>query len=159
MAITAIYPGTFDPVTNGHSDIIERASKLFGHIIVAVATNPTKEPRFDLMQRVELLKKVTAHLSNVTVIGFSGLLVDFAKQNQANVLIRGLRTAADFEYEFQLTNLNRQLSPDLETIFMTPTAKTAFISSTVVKEVALHGGDISRFVHIEVQKALCKNST
>ncbi len=154
MSITAIYPGTFDPVTNGHTDLIERASRLFSEVIVGVAASPSKKPLFDLAQRVEMIEQVTKHLDNVTVVGFSGLLVDFAKSNQASVLIRGLRAVSDFEYEFQLANMNRRLSPDLESVFLTPAEENSFISSTLVKEVALHQGDVSQFVHPQVKSAL-----
>ncbi len=154
MTVKAIYPGTFDPVTNGHADLIERASRLFTHVLIGVASSPSKQPLFDLAHRVALLKKVSAHLPNVSVVGFNGLLVDFAKDNQANVLIRGLRAVSDFEYEFQLANMNRRLSPDLESVFLTPAEENSFISSTLVKEVALHNGDVSQFVHQEVEKAL-----
>lgn len=156
MTVTAIYPGTFDPVTNGHSDLIERASKLFDNVIVGIAASPSKKPRFDLCERVRLIEQVTAHLPNVSAVGFSGLLVDFAKVNQASVLIRGLRAVSDFEYEFQLANMNRRLSPDLESVFMTPSEENSFISSTLVKEVALHGGDVTQFVHPTVKKALAE---
>ncbi|NQY48870.1 MAG: pantetheine-phosphate adenylyltransferase [Colwellia sp.] len=154
MTIKAIYPGTFDPVTNGHSDLIVRASKLFSEVIIGVASSPSKQPRFDLTQRVAMIEQVTQNLENVTVVGFSGLLVDFAKQHQAKVLIRGLRAVSDFEYEFQLANMNRRLSPDLESVFLTPAEENSFISSTLVKEVALHHGDVSQFVHPVVKKAL-----
>ncbi|MCJ8293599.1 MAG: pantetheine-phosphate adenylyltransferase [Colwellia sp.] len=154
MTIKAIYPGTFDPVTNGHSDLIVRASKLFSEVIIGVASSPSKQPRFDLTQRVAMIEQVTQNLANVTVVGFSGLLVDFAKQHQAKVLIRGLRAVSDFEYEFQLANMNRRLSPDLESVFLTPAEENSFISSTLVKEVALHHGDVSQFVHPVVKKAL-----
>jgi len=154
MTIKAIYPGTFDPVTNGHSDLIVRASQLFSEVIIGVASNPSKQPCFNLKQRVDMLEQVTQHLTNVTVVGFSGLLVDFAKQNQAKVLIRGLRAASDFEYELQLANMNRRLSPELESVFLTPPEENSFISSTLVKEVALHQGDISQFVHPIVKAAL-----
>jgi len=154
MTVKAIYPGTFDPVTNGHTDLIERASRLFDQVLVGVAASPSKQPRFDLKQRVAMIEEVTKSLSNVTVVGFSGLLVDFAKSHQANVLIRGLRAVSDFEYEFQLANMNRRLSPDLESVFLTPAEENSFISSTLVKEVALHNGDVSQFVHPIVQKAL-----
>jgi pantetheine-phosphate adenylyltransferase len=150
----AIYPGTFDPVTNGHSDLIERAAKLFKHVIIGIAANPSKQPRFTLAERVEQLKLVTAHLDNVEVVGFSGLLVDFARDQKASVLVRGLRAVSDFEYEFQLANMNRRLSPDLESVFLTPAEENSFISSTLVKEVALHGGDVSQFVHPQVALAL-----
>ncbi|GIU25204.1 phosphopantetheine adenylyltransferase [Shewanella hafniensis] len=154
MHTRAIYPGTFDPITNGHADLIERAAKLFKHVIIGIAANPSKQPRFTLEERVELVNRVTAHLDNVEVVGFSGLLVDFAKEQKASVLVRGLRAVSDFEYEFQLANMNRRLSPDLESVFLTPTEENSFISSTLVKEVALHGGDVSQFVHSEVATAL-----
>lgn len=158
MTVKAIYPGTFDPVTNGHADLIERASRLFDEVIVSVAASPSKQPRFDLAQRVAMLEEVTRELTNVTVVGFSGLLVNFAKTHQANVLIRGLRAVSDFEYEFQLANMNRRLSPDLESVFLTPAEENSFISSTLVKEVALHDGDVSQFVHPVVQKALAQKA-
>ena len=156
MMIRAIYPGTFDPVTNGHSDLIVRASKLFSEVIIGVASSPSKQPRFDLEQRVAMLEQVTQDLTNVTVVGFSGLLVDFAKQYQAKVLIRGLRAVSDFEYEFQLANMNRRLSSELESVFLTPAEENSFISSTLVKEVALHQGDVGQFVHPVVKAALDK---
>ncbi|MDP7592110.1 MAG: pantetheine-phosphate adenylyltransferase [Litorilituus sp.] len=157
MTIKAIYPGTFDPVTNGHSDLIVRASYLFSEVIIGVASSPSKKPRFSLEQRVEMIKQVTKDLDNVTVVGFSGLLVDFARNHQAKVLIRGLRAVSDFEYEFQLANMNRRLSPQLESVFLTPAEANSFISSTLVKEVALHNGDVSQFVHPIVKEALEKN--
>ena len=141
MSVKAIYPGTFDPVTNGHADLIERAS-------------PSKKPHFDLAQRVTLLEEVTQHLPNVTIVGFSGLLIDFAREHKAQVLIRGLRAVSDFDYEFQLANMNRRLAPDLESVFLTPAEKNSFISSTLVKEVALHNGDVGQFVHPIVKQAL-----
>lgn len=156
MPIKAIYPGTFDPVTNGHTDLITRASNLFSDVVVAVASNPSKKPFFDLAERVELIKEVTKDLPNVTVVGFSGLLVDLAKEQNASVLVRGLRAVSDFEYEFQLASVNRQLSPNLESIFLTPSIENGFISSTIVKEVARHNGDITSFVHPAVKKALDK---
>ncbi|RTR38247.1 pantetheine-phosphate adenylyltransferase [Shewanella canadensis] len=154
MHTRAIYPGTFDPVTNGHADLIERAAKLFKHVVIGIAANPSKKPRFTLEERVALLQLVTSHLDNVEVVGFSGLLVDFAKEQKASVLLRGLRAVSDFEYEFQLANMNRRLSSDLESVFLTPAEENSFISSTLVKEVAHHGGDVSQFVHPEVAKAL-----
>lgn len=154
MTIKAIYPGTFDPVTNGHTDLIERGSKLFSEVIVGIAASPSKKPWFDLEKRVQLIEEAIAHLPNVTVVGFSGLLVDFAKQHNASVLIRGLRAVSDFEYEFQLANMNRRLSPDLESVFLTPAEENSFISSTLVKEVALHKGNVSEFVHPSVKLAL-----
>jgi len=154
MSIKAIYPGTFDPVTNGHSDLIIRASRLFGEVIVGVAASPSKKPRFSLEKRVEMIKNITTELDNVTVVAFSGLLVDFAKFHQAKVLIRGLRAVSDFEYELQLANMNRRLSPELESVFLTPSEGNSFISSTLVKEVALHNGDVSQFVHPSIKAAL-----
>lgn len=154
MNVKAIYPGTFDPVTNGHVDLIERASKLFASVTVGVAASPSKQPMFDLSQRVALIQQVTQNLDNVTVVGFTGLLVNFAKEHQANVLIRGLRAVSDFEYEFQLANMNRRLSPELESIFLTPAEENSFISSSLVKEVAIHQGDVNEFVHPAVKAAL-----
>ena len=156
MHTTAVYPGTFDPVTNGHTDLIARAAALFPKLIIAVAANPSKQPKFSLPQRVELIKQATVNLNNVEVVGFSGLLVDFAKQNQATVLVRGLRAVSDFEYEFQLASMNRKLYPALESVFLTPAEENRFISSTLVKEVALHGGDVSQFVHPQVVAALAE---
>ena len=154
MPVKAIYPGTFDPVTNGHTDLITRGSKLFDEVIVGVAASPSKKPLFSLEQRVEYIEQITQHLPNVTVVGFSGLLVDFAKFHQATVLIRGLRAVSDFEYEFQLANMNRRLSPDLESVFLTPAEENSFISSSLVKEVALHNGDVSQFVDPIVKEAI-----
>lgn len=150
----AIYPGTFDPITNGHADLIERAANLFSEIVVGVAKNPSKNPLFSLDERVELVREVTADLPNVTVVGFSGLLVDFAKHQGATVLIRGLRAVSDFEYEFQLANMNRRLYAELESVFLTPAEENSFISSTLVKEVALHHGDVRQFTHPAVAAAL-----
>lgn len=156
MSVKIIYPGTFDPVTHGHTDLIERASKLFSEVVVGVASNPSKKPCFNLAERVEMLQHVIAHLPNVTVVSFSGLLVDFAKDNNTKVLVRGLRAASDFEYEHKLANINRKLSPDLESVFLTSSEGNSCISSTLVKEVTLHNGDASQFVHPIVKKALDK---
>ena len=149
-----IYPGTFDPITNGHLDIIERAADMFDEVIIAVAASPSKKPMFTLQERVTFATHVTAHLGNVSAKGFSGLLVDFAKQEHANVLIRGLRTTMDFEYEFGLTNMYRRLMPELESVFLTPAEEYAFLSSTIVREVAIHGGDVSDFVPDYVNQAI-----
>lgn len=150
----AIYPGTFDPITNGHFDLIERAAKLFSEVIVGVAANTSKKPLFTLEERVALVQRVTGHLDNVRVLGFTGLLADLAREQKAHVLIRGLRAVSDFEFEFQLANMNRRLNPDLESVFLTPSEENSFISSTLVKEVAMHGGKVHEFTHPEVAQAL-----
>lgn len=154
MHTKAIYPGTFDPITNGHADLIERASRMFTEVTVAIASNPSKKPLFTLEERVDMIQKVTEHLSNVKVIGFTGLLADFADAQGAAILIRGLRAVSDFEYEFQLANMNRRLNPKLESVFLTPAEENSFISSTLVKEVALHRGNVEGFCHPVVQQAL-----
>jgi pantetheine-phosphate adenylyltransferase len=150
----ALYPGTFDPITKGHGDLIERAARLFDEVIVAVAASPKKNPLFSLDKRVELAEAVTAHLPNVRVIGFSNLLAQFAQQQQANLLIRGLRAVSDFEYEFQLANMNRQLAPQVESLFLTPSEQYSYISSSLVREIAALGGEIGKFVHPVVAQAL-----
>ncbi|MDV7214029.1 pantetheine-phosphate adenylyltransferase [Azotobacter beijerinckii] len=149
-----IYPGTFDPITKGHGDLVERAAKLFEQVIIAVAASPKKNPLFPLEQRVELAREVTRHLPNVEVVGFSSLLAQFARDQKANVLLRGLRAVSDFEYEFQLANMNRQLAPEVESLFLTPSEKHSYISSTLVREVAALGGNIEQFVHPAVAVAL-----
>ena len=154
MQTRAIYPGTFDPITNGHADLIERAARMFDEVIVAIAANPSKQPLFTLDERVRLITTVTQDLDNVTVVGFTGLLAEFARQQQATILIRGLRAVADFEYEFQLANMNRRMNPDLESVFLTPSEENSFISSTLVKEVALHHGDVGQFCDPVVKDAL-----
>lgn len=151
-----LYPGTFDPITKGHGDLVERASRLFDHVIIAVAASPKKNPLFPLEQRVALAREVTRHLPNVEVVGFSNLLAHFVKEKNANILLRGLRAVSDFEYEFQLANMNRQLAPDIESMFLTPSEKYSFISSTLVREIAALGGDISQFVHPAVAAALAE---
>lgn len=151
---TAIYPGTFDPITKGHTDIIERAGKLCDKIIVAVARNTAKTPYFSYEQRIELATKVLAKYPNVTVEGYDCLLVDFARQLKVNIVIRGLRVVSDFEYELQLANANRRLSANLETIFFTPSEQYAFTSSSLVREIARYQGDPSQFVDPIVAAAL-----
>lgn len=151
---TVIFPGTFDPITNGHEDLIKRAASLFSKVIVAIAANPRKAPTFSLNDRVNLTSGILSYLPNVEVCGFNNLLVEFAKQKKASALIRGLRAVSDFEYEFQLANMNRHLAPDLETLFLTPAEEYSFISSSLVNEIAALGGDISAFVHGDVQAAL-----
>jgi len=147
MSVVAVYPGTFDPVTNGHSDLVQRASKLFDRVIVAIAANPAKTPLFSLDQRVSMATTVLSGISNVEVCGFSDLLVNFVRKRNANVILRGLRAVSDFEFEMQLASMNRRLDDSVETVFLTPAEETSFISASLVKEVALHGGDVSQFVH------------
>ncbi|MGR5459353.1 pantetheine-phosphate adenylyltransferase [Vibrio alfacsensis] len=149
-----IYPGTFDPITNGHLDLIERTANMFDSVIIGVAASPSKKTMFTLDERVELVHQCCKHLSNVSVVGFSGLLVDFAKEQQAHVLIRGLRTTMDFEYEFGLTTMYRKLLPGLESIFFTPSEEFAFLSSTIVREVAIHGGCVKQFVPEPINNAI-----
>ncbi len=152
--ITVVYPGTFDPITNGHADLVSRATRLFDKVIVAVAANPTKKPTFDLEDRVALAQQVLSDVPNVEVRGFGNLLVEFVEQVGAQVILRGLRAVSDFEYEFQLAGMNRRLAPSVETMFLTPAEQYAFISSTLVREVAMLGGDVSPFVHPVVIAAL-----
>ena len=158
IAKIALYPGTFDPITNGHIDLIHRASKLFDQVIVAVASSSKKNPRFTLEERIDLAEKVLSDCTNVSVKGFNILLVDFAKQQNANILIRGLRAISDFEYEFQLASMNRNLAPQIESLFLMPADEYSFISSSLVKEVASLGGDVSNFVHPLVFSALKNNA-
>lgn len=152
----AIYPGTFDPMTNGHLDIITRSVRMFDHLVIAIARSPSKSPLFTLEERVELAKAATAHLPRVEVVGFSELMAHFAQKQGANVLIRGLRAISDFEYELQLASMNRHLMADLESIFLMPSEKWSFVSSSLVKEVARHGGDITSFLPPVVSDALIK---
>lgn len=154
MNQTVIYAGTFDPITNGHLDIIQRSSRLFGKVIVAVAKNPSKQPLFSLEQRVELVKQSCQYFKNVEVIGFSGLLVDFAKEYGATSLVRGIRGADDIEYEIQLAQLNQKLSGNLETIFLPPAVEWRYLSSTMIREIYRHQGDVAQFVPTVVVDAL-----
>lgn len=151
---TVVYPGTFNPITNGHTDLVERASGIFDRVIVGVGTSTQKASRMTLEQRVLLCREVLGHIRNVEVIGFRGLLTDFVRENKANLILRGLRTVADFEYEFQLVGMNRVLAPEIETIFLAPAEQLAYISSTLVREIAAYGGDVSRFVHPAVVSAM-----
>jgi pantetheine-phosphate adenylyltransferase len=154
--LTAIYPGTFDPITNGHTDIVRRASRLFGRIVVAVAESPKKAPAFSLAQRVELAREALADLTNVEVIGFDRLLARFCREQGAHVILRGLRAVSDFEHEFQLAAMNRQLSPEVETLFLTPAEEYSFVSSSLVREIARLGGDVSNFVSAAAVNALAE---
>ena len=151
---TAVYPGTFDPITNGHSDLVARAARLFDKVIVAVAASPAKQPRFTLPERVSLAGQVLGSIDNVEILEFNTLLVEFAKQCGADVILRGLRAVSDFEYEFQLAGMNRRLAPEVETMFLTPSEQFTYISSTLVREIAGLGGDVSDFVHPCVVEAL-----
>lgn len=146
MSRSAIYPGTFDPITNGHTDLVRRAAGIFDHVLVAVASNPGKTPMFTLEERVDLARRVLADLPNVEVTGYEGLTVELMRQRGIKVVVRGLRAVSDFEFEFQLANMQRHLLRDMETVFLTPKEQFTFISSTLIREVATYGGDASEFV-------------
>ena len=150
----AVYPGTFNPITNGHTDLVERAAGLFDRIVVAIGTNVQKNVVLSSEQRVELASQVLAHVKNVEVCAFDCLLTEFVRQRGANIILRGLRSVADFDYEFQLVGMNRALAPGIETVFLTPDEHLSFISSTLVREIASYRGDLSRFVHPLVARAL-----
>jgi len=152
--IKAVYPGTFDPLTRGHEDLVRRASRLFGVLIVGVADSRAKRTFFSLEERVEMAHEVLDGTKNVQVVGFAGLLIDFVREQGARVVLRGLRAVSDFEYEFQLAGMNRSLYPDLENIFLTPSEQHMFISATLVREIALLGGDVSKFVDPRVERRL-----
>ena len=154
MSTKAIYPGTFDPITNGHIDIVTRAASMFDKVVLAIAASPSKKPMFSLDERVALAKQATAHLQNVKVVGFSDLMANVARDQQATILIRGLRAVADFEYEMQLAHMNRHLMPDLESVYLMPSKEWSFISSSLVKEVARHQGDVAHFLPQPVHQAL-----
>lgn len=154
MSTKAIYPGTFDPMTLGHLDIVTRAARMFDRLVVAIAASPGKKPLFTLDERVDLARQATAHLTNVEVVGFNELMADFARAQQANILVRGVRAVADFEYESQLAQMNRHLLPALETVFLLPSQGFSFVSSSLVKEVARHGGDVQAFLPAVIHQAL-----
>ena len=156
MTVSAMYPGTFDPITLGHEDLVRRACRLFDKVVVAIAANPGKEPMFTLEERVDLARTALSDVENVEVSGYEGLTVDFARANGLGVILRGLRAVSDFEYEFQLANMNRHLAEDVETAFLTPTETYNFISSSLVREICTLGGDISEFVSPVVFEALSK---
>ncbi|HEY4749672.1 MAG TPA: pantetheine-phosphate adenylyltransferase [Steroidobacteraceae bacterium] len=152
----AVYPGTFDPITTGHQDLVRRAAGIFDHVIVAIAANTHKTPMFPLEKRVDLARRVLNDMANVEVQGYAGLTVDFARQYQGAVIVRGLRAVSDFEFEFQLANMSRHLDRNFETVFLTPQEQFTFISSTLVREIAVLGGDVSQFVHPIVEAELKK---
>jgi pantetheine-phosphate adenylyltransferase len=154
MNISAVYPGTFDPITRGHTDLVRRAAGLFDRVVVAVAASAKKQPFFPLEERIALAEQSLGNLDNVDVIGFDGLLVNFVREQGAKVVLRGLRAVSDFEYEFQLAGMNRHLAPDLETLFLTPAEEYAYVSSSLVREIASLGGDVSHFVDAHVEAAL-----
>jgi pantetheine-phosphate adenylyltransferase len=154
MTVSAMYPGTFDPITLGHEDLVRRASRLFDKVVVAIAANPGKEPMFTQTERVALASSVLSEIKNVEVMAYDGLTVDFARANGLQVIVRGLRAISDFEYEFQLANMNRHLTDEVETAFLTPTEKYTYISSSLVREICSLGGDISEFVSPDVNTAL-----
>jgi pantetheine-phosphate adenylyltransferase len=156
MKITAIYPGTFDPITNGHSDLVLRASKLFDRLVFAIAERSKKETLFNIDERIELARAVLNNIDNIEVVSFNNLVTALAKHHNAQVILRGLRAVSDFDYEFQMAGMNRQLFENAETVFMTPAENLGFISSSLVREIATFGGDVSPFVHAEVLTALKK---
>lgn len=153
MDVTAIYPGTFDPVTVGHMDLAERACSMFDHIILAIARNPSKKPLFNLEERTELANEIVKPLGNITVLPFDGLLVNAAAEVNATVIVRGLRAVSDFDFEMQIAGMNRKLNSDIETVFIAAAQENAFLSSSIVREIASHGGDVSEFVHPLVMDA------
>lgn len=150
----AVYPGTFDPITNGHQDLVRRAAGIFEHVIIGIAANPNKTPLFSVETRVDMAREVLADFDNVEVMGYPGLTVEFALEHQCAVVIRGLRAVSDFEFEFQLANMSRHLSRDVDYVFLTPQEQFTFISSTLVREIALLGGNVSKFVHPAVEAEL-----
>lgn len=154
MTVVAVYPGTFDPMTRGHEDLVRRAAKLFDKLVVGVADSRSKRPFFSMQERVEIATEILGHYPNVEVTGFQGLLKDFVRTHNARVIIRGLRAVSDFEYEFQMAGMNRYLLPDVETMFLTPSDQYQFISGTIVREIALLGGDVSKFVFPSVERWL-----
>jgi len=154
MTVGAMYPGTFDPITRGHEDLLRRSARLFDPVVVAIAASPRKAPLFSLDERVALATEVLRDIANVEVCGYEGLTVDFARERGLGVIIRGLRAVSDFEYEFQLATMNRHLTADVETVFLTPTEHYTFVSSSLVREIAEYGGDVSPFVHPHVEERL-----
>ncbi|HIE74668.1 MAG TPA: pantetheine-phosphate adenylyltransferase [Gammaproteobacteria bacterium] len=154
MTTKAIYPGTFDPITKGHIDLAERASKLFDEVVIAIAASPSKQPLFDVDERLEMAQISLSHIDNISLVGFDGLLIECVRTAQAQVVLRGLRAVSDFEYEFQLAAMNRRLDPTVETMFLTPSENYTFLSASMVKEIASLGGDVSQFLHPQINKRL-----
>ena len=154
MKPIAVYPGTFDPITNGHTDLVKRAIKIFDKVLLAVAERPSKKTLFSVEERVKFAESIFANEKQVEVFSFHNLLVNFAKQHSATVILRGLRAVSDFEYEVQLANMNRLLEPNVESVFMSPGEEYSFLSSSIIKDIAIHGGDLKKFVHANVEKAL-----
>ncbi|MDP6028742.1 MAG: pantetheine-phosphate adenylyltransferase [Arenicellales bacterium] len=154
MTTKAIYPGTFDPITKGHIDLAERASQLFDEVVIAISASPSKQPLFDINERLEMAQISLSHIDNISVAGFDGLLIECLHTAQAQVVLRGLRAVSDFEYEFQLAAMNRRLDPTVETMFLTPSENYTFLSASMVKEIASLGGDVSQFLHPQINKRL-----
>lgn len=154
MSKIAIYPGTFDPITNGHTDLVFRATRMFDEVVLAIANSPEKSPLFSLEERIDLARHVLSGYDNVEITGFSGLLIDFARECRAGIILRGLRAVSDFEYEFQLASMNRKLDSNIETVLLTPAIQHTFVSASLIKEIARYGGDVSTFVHEHVHRAL-----
>tara|TARA_B100001769_G_C22094034_1_gene590103 strand:+ start:616 stop:1095 length:480 start_codon:yes stop_codon:yes gene_type:complete len=156
MPLIAVYPGTFDPITNGHTDLVDRGVKIFDKVIIAVAENPTKNTLFSISERIGFIKKIFNDNTKVEIHSLNKLLVQFAKDHNATVILRGLRAVSDFEYEVQLASMNRSMEPNIESVFMSPAEKYGFLSSSIIKDIAKHDGDLSKFVHIDVLKELKK---
>lgn len=154
MSLIAVYPGTFDPITNGHTDLVDRGVKIFDKVIIAVAENPTKNTLFNISERINFIDKIFQNNKSVAIYPLNKLLVEFAKDHNATVILRGLRAVSDFEYEVQLASMNRSMEPNIESVFMTPAEKYGFLSSSIIKDIAKHGGDLSKFVNKDVLDAL-----
>ena len=156
MSLIAVYPGTFDPITNGHTDLVDRGVKIFDKVIIAVAENPTKNTLFSISERISFIEKIFHDNTKVEIYSLNKLLVQFAKDHNATVILRGLRAVSDFEYEVQLASMNRSMEPNIESVFMSPAEKYGFLSSSIIKDIAKHDGDLTKFVHIDVLEALKK---